>query len=190
VKSLTLDASIGISQASVVEDDDKLQDRIKFIHEKVGTDALVERFIDGRELYVGVVGNHQLETLPIWELLFTKMPEESRKIATERLKWSLKYQKKHGIVSEEAKDLTKELEAKIRDVCKRVYRTLMLSGYARIDLRLSDSGAISVIEANPNPQLSRDEDFAESAAKAGITYPELIQRIVNLGLRWEPTRWG
>jgi D-alanine-D-alanine ligase len=66
----------------------------------------------------------------------------------------------------------------------------MLSGYARIDLRLSDSGAISVIEANPNPQLSRDEDFAESAAKAGVTYPELIQRIVNLGLRWEPARWG
>jgi D-alanine-D-alanine ligase len=190
VKSLTLDASIGISQASVVEDDDKLQDRIKFIHEKIGTDALVERFVDGRELYVGVMGNHQLETLPIWELLFTKMPEESRKIATERLKWSLKYQKKHGIVSEEAKDLPKELEAKIRDVCKRVYRTLMLSGYARIDLRLSDSGGISIIEANPNPQLSRDEDFAESARKAGVEYPELIQRILNLGMRWEPTRWG
>jgi len=190
VKSLTLDASIGISQASVVEDDDKLQDRITFIHEKVGTDALVERFIDGRELYVGVMGNHQLETLPIWELLFTKMPEESRKIATERLKWSLKYQKKHGIVSEEAKDLSKELETRIRDVCKRVYRTLMLSGYARIDLRLSDSGAISVIEANPNPQLSRDEDFAESAEKAEIKYPELIQRILNLGMRWEPARWG
>ena len=190
VKSLTLDASIGISQASVVEDDEKLQDRIRFIHEKVGTDALVERFIDGRELYVGVMGNHQLETLPIWELLFTKMPEESRKIATERLKWSLKYQKKHGIVSEEAKDLPEELEKRIREVCKRVYRTLLLSGYARIDLRLSDSGAISVIEANPNPQLSRDEDFAKSAERAGITYPELIQRILNLGLRWEPTRPG
>jgi D-alanine-D-alanine ligase len=190
VKSLSLDASIGISQASVVEDDEKLQDRIKFIHEKVGTDALVERFIDGRELYVGVMGNHQLETLPIWELLFTKMPEESRKIATERLKWSLKYQKKHGIVSEEAKDLPKELEKRIRETCKRVYRTLMLSGYARIDLRLSDSGAISVIEANPNPQLSRDEDFAESAEKAGVAYPDLIQRIVNLGIRWEPARWG
>ena len=105
MKSLTLDASIGISQASVVEDDAKLKDRVAFIHESLGTDALVERFIDGRELYVGVMGNHQLQTLPIWELLFTKMPEETRRIATERLKWSLKYQKKHGIVSEEAKDL-------------------------------------------------------------------------------------
>ena len=190
VKSLTLDASIGISQASVVEDDDKLQERIKFIHERVGTDALVESFVDGRELYVGVVGNHQLETLPIWELLFTKMPEESRKIATERLKWSLKYQKKHGIVSEEAKDLPKDLEARIRDICKRVYRTLMLSGYARIDLRLSDSGAISVIEANPNPQLSRDEDFADSAKAVGLSYDRLIQQILSLGLRWEPSRLG
>ena len=128
------------------------------------------------------MGNQKLETLPIWELLFTKMPEESRKIATERLKWSLKYQKKHGIVSEEAKDLPKELEQKIRDICKRVYRTLKLSGYARIDLRLSRRRDDLVIEANPNPQLARDEDFAESAAKAGIEYPDLIQRILNLGV--------
>ena len=190
VKSLTLDASIGISQASVVEDDGALKERIKFIHEKVGTDALVEHFVDGRELYVGVMGNQKLETLPIWELLFTKMPEESRKIATERLKWSLKYQKKHGIVSEEAGDLPKELEEKIRLTCKRVYRSLNLSGYARVDLRLTADGKIFVIEANPNPQLAKDEDFAESAAKAGVEYPELIQRIINLGLRWEPARWG
>ena len=190
VKSLTLDASIGISQASVVDDDEKLQERIRFIHEKVGTDALVEQFVDGRELYVGVMGNQKLDTLPIWELLFTKMPEESRKIATERLKFSLKYQKKHGIVSEEAKDLPKELAAKIRDTCKRVYRTLLLSGYARIDLRLAEDGRIYVIEANPNPQLARDEDFAQSAEKAGWEYPELIQRILNMGLRWEPAQWG
>jgi D-alanine-D-alanine ligase len=190
VKSLNLDASIGISQASVVEDDDKLQERIRFIHESLGTDALVEQFVDGRELYVGVIGNHRLETLPIWELLFANMPEASWKIATSRLKWSAAYQEKHGIASDEATDLPEELAKRIRDLCKRVYRTLMLSGYARIDLRLSESGAISVIEANPNPQLARDEEFAESAATGGIPYPELIQRIVNLGLRWEPARWG
>jgi D-alanine-D-alanine ligase len=190
VKSLTLDASIGISQASVVDDDEKLQERIRFIHEKVGTDALVEQFVDGRELYVGVMGNQKLDTLPIWELLFTRMPEESRKIATERLKFSLKYQKKHGIVSEEAKDLPRELADRIRDTCKRVYRSLQLSGYARIDLRLAEDGRIFVIEANPNPQLARDEDFAQSAEKAGWEYPELIQRILNMGLRWEPAQWG
>ena len=190
VKSLTLDASIGISQASVVETDEKLEERVKFIHESTETDALVEQFIDGRELYVGVVGNDRLEVLPIWELSFTKMPEEVRKIATERLKWSLKYQKKHGIVSEEAKDIPSAVKEKIREMCKRVYRNLMLSGYARIDLRLSESAGVYVIEANPNPQLSYDEDFAQSALKAGTPYGDLLQRIVSLGLRWEPTRLG
>jgi len=190
VKSLTLDASIGISQASVVESDEKLEERVKVVHESTETGALVEQFIDGGELYVGVVGNDRLEVLPIWELSFTKMPEEVRRIATERLKWSLKYQKKHGIVSEEARDLPDGVKDRIRDMCKRVYRNLMLSGYARIDLRLSETDGVHVIEANPNPQLSCDEDFAQSAMKTGIPYGDLIQRIMNLGLRWEPTRLG
>jgi D-alanine-D-alanine ligase len=73
-------------------------------------------------------------------------------------------------------------------MCKRVYRNLMLSGYARIDLRMSETTGVHVIEANPNPQLSSDEDFAQSAKKAGLEYPALIQRIINLGLRWETTR--
>ena len=190
VKSLTMDASIGISQASVVDDEEHLVERVRFIHESVGTDALVERFIDGRELYVGVIGNQQLATLPVWELLFKNMPEESRNIATERLKWSLTYQKRRGIVSEEAKDLPGGAEERIREIAKRVYRTLKLSGYARIDLRLGENGRVYVIEANPNPQLSRDEDFAQAAGKAGLDYGELLQRILNLGLRWEPAHLG
>ena len=190
VKSLTMDASIGISQASVVESEEKLEERIRFVHESIGTDALVERFIDGRELYVGVIGNGRLDTLPLWELLFTKMPEESRKIATERLKWSLAYQKKHGIVSDEAQDLPPGMAERIVSVCRRVYRTLMLSGYARIDIRLGEDGKPWVLEANANPQLSRDEDFAQAAKKGGIEYGKLVQRILNLGLRWQPTRWG
>ncbi len=190
VKSLTMDASIGISQASVVDTDEKLVERVRFIHESVGTDALVEQFIDGRELYVGLIGNLQLRTLPIWELLFTKMPEESRRIATERLKWSLTYQRKHGIVSDEAKDLPPATVEHIARLCKRAYRTLMLSGYARMDLRLAADGRPFLIEANPNPQLSRDEDFAHAARGAGIDYEPLIQRIVDLGLRWEPARAG
>jgi D-alanine-D-alanine ligase len=190
VKSLTLDASIGISQASVVEDDEKLEERVGFVHESIGTDALVERYIEGRELYVGVLGNERLQVLPIWELYFKNLPEEVRKIATERLKWSLSYQKKHGIDSGEAKDLPAGMEDRIREVCKRVYRNLMLSGCARIDLRMTEAGQAYVVEANPNPQLAHDEDFAQSARKAGIDYPELLQRILNLGLRWEPTRLG
>lgn len=190
VKSLTLDASIGISQASVVESDEKLADRVRFIHDSIGTDALVESYIEGRELYVGILGNERLKVLPTWELLFTNMPEEQRKIATERLKWSLTYQKKHGIVSGPAQDFPEGVGGRIREICKRVYRNLMLSGYARVDLRLSPEGGIYVMEANPNPQLARDEDFAQAAQAAGLDYGRLIQRILDLGREWEPTRLG
>lgn len=190
VKSLTLDASIGISQASVVESEEKLEERVRFIHESIGTDALVESYVEGRELYVGILGNQRLQVLPIWELLFTKMPEEQRRIATERLKWSLTYQRKHGIVSGESKDLPEGVAVRIRDICKRVYRGLMLSGFARIDLRLSEADGVYVMEANPNPELAKSEDFAQSAKAAGLDYGELLQKIVTLGLRWEPKRLG
>jgi D-alanine-D-alanine ligase len=187
VKSLTMDASIGISQASVVETDAKLQERVTFIHESIGTDALVEQYIEGRELYVGILGNQRLQALPVWELSFAKMPEESRQIATERLKWSLAYQKKHGIDSGAA-ELEPASALAMQELCKRSYRILMMSGCARIDLRLSAEGRAYVIEANPNPQLSPDEDFAQAALAAGIKYPELMQRLLGLGLRWETTR--
>jgi D-alanine-D-alanine ligase len=185
VKSLTLDASIGISQASVVEEDDKLAERVRFIHESLDTDAIVESYIEGRELYVGILGNQRLTALPVWELSFAKMPEETRKIATERLKWSLAYQRKHGIVSHEAKELPNGMAQRIQAICRRAYRILLMSGYARIDLRLHEAGKIYVLEANPNPQLARGEDFADSAARAGIDYGALLQRIVKLGLSWE-----
>lgn len=188
VKSLTFDASIGISQASVVETEEKLQERVHFIHESIGTDALVESYIAGRELYVGILGNRRLKALPIWELSFENMPEAARKIATERLKWSLTYQEKHGIASGPAHPLPEGMEARIQKLCKRVYSVLCLSGYARIDLRLTESGEAYVMEANPNPQIARGEDFANAAQEAGIDYGHLLQRIVNLGLDWEPTQ--
>jgi D-alanine-D-alanine ligase len=185
VKSLTFDASIGISQASVVDNDEKLADRVRFVHESLGTDAIVEAYIEGRELYVGVLGNSRLTALPVWELSFANMPEESRHIATERLKWSDSYRRKHGIDTGEAKALPAGLAEKIQTICKRTYRTLLLSGYARIDLRLADTGRVYVLEANPNPQLASGEDFANSAQRAGIAYTQLLQRILMLGLQWE-----
>jgi D-alanine-D-alanine ligase len=188
VKSATLDASAGISQASVVEDDDKLAERVRFVHDNLGTDALVETYVEGRELYVGVLGNDRLRVLPVWELHFENVSEERRRIATERLKWSAAYRQRHGIETGPARDLPPELVTRIGEVCRRVYRNLLLSGCARIDLRLTPEGEVCVIEANPNPQIARDEDFAQSAQAAGIAYPDLLQRIVNLGLGWEPTR--
>jgi D-alanine-D-alanine ligase len=188
VKSLTEEASLGISQASVVDSEEKLKERVAFIHDHIGTDALVEQFIEGRELYVGVMGNNRLRVFPIWEMQFTKMPNGVHHIATERVKWSVKYQEKHGIQTNELKDLPEDRRERIQHVCRRVYRALELSGYARIDLRMDKEGKVYVLEANPNPQIARGEDFAESAKRAGLTYEALLQRIVMLGLQWRPER--
>jgi D-alanine-D-alanine ligase len=186
VKSLTHEASIGIAQASVVGDDEKLRKRVEFIHESVGTHAIVERYIDGRELYVGVMGNDRLQVFPVWEMHFSKMVEgDNWPIATERVKWSAKYQKKHGIATNKAADLA-DLEVAIGKMAKRVYRAVELTGYGRIDLRMDAEGRMYVLEANPNPQIAYGEDFAESAHHAGIEYGDLLDRILALGLRWRP----
>jgi D-alanine-D-alanine ligase len=186
VKSLTQEASIGISQASVVDSDEKLKERVTFIHESIGTAAIVEQYIEGRELYVGIIGNQALQALPVWELYFTNMPDGAKRIATDRVKWSVKYQKKYGIDSGPARELPDEQLAKIQHVCKRAYRALELSGYARVDLRLDADGRPWIIEANPNPQIAKGEDFAASAEKVGLPYETVLQRIINLGLRWQP----
>src|SRR5688572_19673343 len=186
VKSLTQEASIGISQASVVDNDEKFKERVTFIHESIGTTAIAEQYIEGRELYVGILGNQTLQALPVWELFFTNMPEGSKRIATDRVKWSVKYQKKYGIDSGAARDLPEGLGEKIQHICKRAYRALELSGYARIDLRLDEAGSVWLLEANPNPQIAKGEDFTDSAEKVGIGYEAVLQRILNLGLRWQP----
>jgi D-alanine-D-alanine ligase len=186
VKSLTQEASIGISQASVVDTDEKLKERVAFIHESIGTAAIVEQYIEGRELYVGVLGNQTLQSLPVWELFFSNMPPEAKRIATDRVKWSVKYQKKYGIESGAARELPDAICDTIQNVCKRAFRALELSGFARIDLRLDEAGHVWVLEANPNPQIARGEDFAASAEKVGLSYETVLQRIINLGLRWQP----
>jgi D-alanine-D-alanine ligase len=186
VKSLTQEASVGISQASVVDSDEKFKERVTFIHESIGTAAIVEQYIEGRELYVGILGNQSLQALPVWELFFTNMPPEARRIATDRVKWSVKYQRKYKIDSGPAAELTDAKATELQHLCKRAFRALELSGYARVDLRLDEAGNPWVLEANPNPQIARGEDFAASAEKAGMSYETVLQRIINLGLRWQP----
>ena len=171
----------------MVENDEQLARRVQFIHETIMTPAIVEEFIDGRELYCGVIGNDRLQTFPVWEMSFSKMPENNWKIATERVKWSVKYQKKHGIDTALA-GLTDEESGKVQHLAKRVYRALDLSGYARIDLRMKPDGQLSVIEANPNPQLAEGEDFAESAQRAECLVREADREDHRLGLQWQPSR--
>jgi D-alanine-D-alanine ligase len=182
VKSQVEEASLGISKASVVHSDEELCERVAFMHKRHSTDVIVEEFIEGRELYVGIIGDERLTVFPIWELHFSNMPSDDPRIATRKVKWDPKYQEKHGIVSREATGLSPELKKKIENICKRTYRALMLSGYARIDLRLKENGEVFVIEANPNPEIAKGEDFADSALKFGWEYPELVNRILLRGL--------
>ena len=189
VKSLFFEASAGISQASVVENADQLEKRAAFIHDTLGTAAIAEQFIDGREIYVGVIGNERLEVLPAWEMSFAGMADNRWRIATERVKWSTKYQKKHGIMTDRAR-LDSTMIDRLQRMAKRVYRALDLNGYARIDLRMDEDDRIYVLEANPNPNMAYGEDFSESAEASGISYERLLDRIIALGRRWEPARTG
>jgi D-alanine-D-alanine ligase len=118
------------------------------------------------------------------------MSDEAWHIATDRVKFNSAYQKKHGIRTEHAKGLSSEETTRIHNLCKRAYRALGMSGYARIDLRRDEGGRVYILEANPNPQLAYGEDFAESAEAGGIPYSDLLQRILNLGLRWRPEQRG
>jgi D-alanine-D-alanine ligase len=186
VKSLVHESSTGISQASVVEDEEKLRERVSFVHERIGTDAIVERYIEGRELYVGVMGNERLEVFPVWEIFLSRLPEGSWAIATESVKWNPRYQRKHRIKTGEAKGLSPGVTERIQKLAKRIYKNLYLSGYARIDLRMDENEKVYVLEANPNPQLAHGEDFADSAEAGGLPYDRLLQRILNFGLSWSP----
>ncbi len=184
VKSAVEDASLGISQASVVHDEDHLIERIRFVHERIGTDALVEEYIDGRELYIGVIGNERLQTFPILEMDFGKLPEGAARIATAKIKWDEEYQEKIDLQVRPAVDLPDGSAERIARLAKRVYRILGMSGYARIDLRLDGQGQPHLIEVNANPDLAFDDLFAESALMAGIDYPSLLRRILSLGLHY------
>ncbi|HEY2403502.1 MAG TPA: hypothetical protein VGI23_24330 [Steroidobacteraceae bacterium] len=181
VKSTTEDASLGIAQASVVDDAAKLKERVEFIHTQVGSDALIEEFIEGRELYVGVLGNDRLTRLPVWEMVFGSMPESLPAIATRKVKWDKRYQAKYGITTRAAEDLPPAVLTSLDKLSRRIYRTLGLSGYARMDFRVRPDGSVYVLEANANPNLEAAEDFAESARAAGVGYEELLEKIMGLG---------
>jgi len=185
VKSQTADASVGISQRSVVHDDASLVERVAFVHEKLEGDALVEQFVPGREFYVGILGNQRLEVLPPWELVVEHQPEGTPLVATRKLKWEHAYQKKLRVKTQRAENLPDGLAARLPRVSRRIYHILNLSGYARLDFRLAEDGTAYLLEANANPQIAFGEDLAESAEDAGIPYPRLIQRILSLGLRWK-----
>ena len=183
VKSLVEEASLGIARASVVDSDEKLQERVRLVHDRVQTDAIAEQFIEGREVYVGVLGNERLRALPPQELVIRDREEGEPLIATARVKHDPDYQEKRGVDIREASDLPPALLVRLERYAKRIYRLLELAGYGRIDFRIDAQGRPWFLEANPNPEIAEYEEFASAAECAGIDYEQLLRTIVSLGMR-------
>ena len=183
VKSLIEHSSTGISQASVVDTDEKLAERVRFVHERIGTDAIAEQFIEGREVYVSVLGTQRLVAFTPWELIVAKGQPNEPLIATARAKHDPEYQAKKGIIIRAVQELHPDIEVQLLHDSKRIYRILELSGYARIDFRIDAEGRTFFLEANPNPDIAELEEFASAAAFDDLPYPKLLERILRLGLR-------
>jgi len=182
VKPAFEDSSEGIANASIVCDADALRERTEFIHEHWQQAVIAEEYIEGRELYVGVLGNKRLAVLPPRECFFNAKSHEGPVILTYRCKWDHAYREKWKIGFGFA-NLDPAVLRDVTRTCKRAYRVLQLQDYGRIDIRLTPDNKIVVLEANPNPDIAYGEEVAESADRAGIDYERLIDKIVHLALR-------
>ncbi len=183
VKPLTEQASRGISQASVVDNEESLVDRVRFIHQSLKTDAIAEEYINGREFYVSLLGNKRLAVFPLREMKFGQFPEDEPRIATYRAKWDYEYRKRWGIKNVFASRLPNGVFEKISDVCKRAYRVLGMRGYGRFDIRVTGQNRIYILEANANPSLDKDDELCQSADKGALPYRELVQKILMLAFK-------
>ena len=187
VKPALEDSSEGISNASIVWKEDALKERVKFVHERWKQAAIAEEYIEGQELYVSILGNKRLCVLPIRECFFNLEDNKGPCLATYRVKWNAKYREKWDIKFGFA-ELETPLIKKIERICKKVYKVLQLRDYGRIDIRLTSDKKIFILEANSNPDLAYGEDVSDSAEKYGISYENLIKRIVNTALRRSTVR--
>lgn len=179
IKPLCEEASRGISQASIVDNEEMFLERVKFIHQNMNMDAIAEEYIEGRELYVTVIGDKRLQVLPPREIKFGELPEDAR-VATYKAKWDDNYRDRWGIKSVFAGKLPDGVEEEVQDVCKRAYRALNFKSYVRFDIRLTPEGQIYILEANANPCIARIDEVAQAAEKAGLLYDDLIEKIINL----------
>jgi D-alanine-D-alanine ligase len=182
VKPLNEESSDGISQASFVKTENEAIERARFIHQKFECDALIEEYIEGRELYLSVLGNKRLSVFPPREIFFEQVPDDAPKFATFHAKWNDSYRKKWGIKNAAAGPLPEDMRENLGKLARKIYRLLKIRGFGRIDVRLTTKGEVFVIEANPNPSLAQDEDFASAAAEGGVAYEALIQQILDAAL--------
>jgi D-alanine-D-alanine ligase len=181
VKPLRSDASLGIGGKSLVHDAVQLMERVAFIRKELNDSELAEEYIEGREFFVGVLGNAQAKPLPPVEVDFTGFPEGVPKVLDSKAKWDERSKEYKGTKSVLA-NLPDELRARLQKVAVDAYRALRVRDYGRVDLRLTDTGEIYVLEVNASCYLEKSSEFAMAAEAAGIKYPELIERIVQLAL--------
>ncbi len=185
VKPLQSDASAGIAQASVVQDQAALEERVALVHDRFHQPAIAEQFIEGRELYVSLIGNGgRLDILPLTEMVFDKRksrPEE--RIATQFAKWDEDYRARRGIRNVFARPIARAVRARIEEICRTAFRALWLRDYARLDVRLAADGEVWFLEANANPFISYGHDMANAAQKAGLDYYAFVQRLVDEAMR-------
>jgi len=182
VKPALEDSSEGISNASLVSNVSELQERTRYMHERWKQPAIAEEYIEGRELYVSLLGNKKLTVLPPREFFFDSDSGAGPQLATYHVKWNEQYREKWNIRFGFA-ELDQATMKNIGHVCKKVFRVLQLRDYGRIDLRLTNDNKVVILEANPNPDLAYGEEVAEAAEYAGLTYEELIDHIVHISLR-------
>lgn len=185
VKPLRMDASIGIDERSLVRNTQDLMERVLYIHKKFGDAALAEEYVEGREFYVGVLGNQDLKAFPPIEMDFSGIQDGSIRIMDNQAKFDESSQRFQGTKAV-VPDLDPELKARLQKVSLNAYRALRVRDYGRIDLRLTDTGEIYVIEVNANCYLEQNSEYALAAAAMGIEYPQLINQIADLALeRWK-----
>jgi D-alanine-D-alanine ligase len=185
VKPIGEESSDGIALASLAKNETEALERSRFLHERFESDAMIEEYVEGRELYLGVLGNKRLTVFPPREIFFGEPPQEdSPRFATAKAKWDDAYRKKWKIRNGPAGPLPHGLERKLAELARKVYRILGIRGLGRIDARLTQEGEVVVIEANPNPSLAKEDDFAQAALQVGIGYEALIQKILENALKW------
>jgi D-alanine-D-alanine ligase len=180
VKPTSEDGSIGIDASSVVGSVKELMEKIHYIHEEFDSPALIEEYIEGREMYAAILGNESPEALPLVELDLSKLPEGTPRIAGKEVKWEKETEAYRVTKSAPAEDLDEETSKRLADTAIAAYQALKLRDYGRIDMRLTEKGDVYVIEANPNPWLSSSAEFVMAARKAGRSYSQLVGEIVEL----------
>jgi D-alanine-D-alanine ligase len=180
VKPAREDGSIGIEFSAVVSSIRELMERMDWLHAHFDSPVLIEEYIDGRELYVGVLGNDKAEALPVVELDLSKLPDGTPRIAAAEVKWGKGTSAYRDTKSVIATDLSEETTFALQQTAVAAFQALELRDYARVDMRLQSDGRIQVIEVNPNPWLSSRAEFAMAARKSGRTYPQLVEEIVEL----------